>query len=232
MRKFLLAAVLVLMASGAQASSYLDIFGVVHDPIQYTNGNPAPHHYSGPNLQPGVVAPFADLGGADLTNADLSGADLYWAAMTSVDLTNADLSGANLQYPTLGFANLSGANLTNATLYFANLTNANLDGTNLRGADLTLAWALGTTIGTPYYDANTNFTDAWEVAHNYGALFDPVAAGWNLVPNRIRRCSWELDSRGSLLGGGCDAKVCSMDRDLHRDGQWLWPRQFLPDGWV
>ena len=34
MRKIVLALVLVLMASGAQASSYLDIFGVIHDPIQ------------------------------------------------------------------------------------------------------------------------------------------------------------------------------------------------------
>ncbi len=36
MRKLFLAAVLVLMASGAQAASYLDLFGVVHDPIPVT----------------------------------------------------------------------------------------------------------------------------------------------------------------------------------------------------
>ncbi|MDG2051133.1 MAG: hypothetical protein P8M78_13330, partial [Myxococcota bacterium] len=55
MRQLVLAAVLVLMASGAQGSSYLDIFGTVRDPILHTSG--AVHSYSGPNLQPGVVAP-------------------------------------------------------------------------------------------------------------------------------------------------------------------------------
>jgi hypothetical protein len=38
MRKVVLATVLVLMASGAQASSYLDIFGNIINPIQYITG--------------------------------------------------------------------------------------------------------------------------------------------------------------------------------------------------
>ena len=53
MRKFFLAAVLVLVAGGAQASSYLQIGGNVVDPIQNQfalgGGN---HTYSGPNLEP------------------------------------------------------------------------------------------------------------------------------------------------------------------------------------
>ena len=38
MRKLVLAAGLALVASGAQAASYLDTFGTVHDPILTTAG--------------------------------------------------------------------------------------------------------------------------------------------------------------------------------------------------
>ena len=49
MRKLvLLAVVLVLAASGAQASSYTNIFGGVIDPIQHVDGGD--HSYSGTNL--------------------------------------------------------------------------------------------------------------------------------------------------------------------------------------
>ncbi len=131
MRKLVLAAVLVLMASGAQASSYLQLGGNVVDPILTTSG--AVHWYSGTNLQPGAYLGSANLAFANLTNANLGSANLYGADLT-------------------------GANLTGADLYGANLTNAN---------------GLGMTYGTPDYDALTNFT---------GTGFDPVAAGWNLVP--------------------------------------------------
>jgi hypothetical protein len=52
MRKFVLTAVLVLMASGAQASSYQLTDGTVDDPIQSIEGGN--HTYSGPNLEPGA----------------------------------------------------------------------------------------------------------------------------------------------------------------------------------
>jgi len=126
MRKLVLAAVLVLMAGGAQASSYLQLGGNVVDPILTTSG--AVHWYSGTNLQPGAY---------------------------------------------LGSANLAFANLTNANLYGAYLGSANLTDANLSNANLYLALGLSNTTGTPDYDALTNFT---------GTGFDPVAAGWNLVP--------------------------------------------------
>ncbi len=219
MRKFFLAAVLVLMASGAQASSYLQIGGNVVDPIQLGifGGPYGDHPYAGPNLEPGVVAPNADLYGANLTAADLSYATLSFAYLGEANLSGANLSGADLRNSGWSYANLTGtnltgadlrgadlvlghgsymdlsyANLTGATVYwslsYANLTGANLSGadlrnsdfpytnltgTNLTGADLSVTYLLGTTTGTPYYDAQTNFT---------GTSFDPVAAGWTLVP--------------------------------------------------
>jgi len=170
MRKLLLVVGLVLMANGAQAASYLDIFGVVHDPIQYTYGGP--HMYSGPNLEPGVVAPGANLSNASLFRANLFGADL----------TGANLSGANLWGANLNLANLPGANLFGASLYGANLHTARLSGADLTGANLSNAQWLSFISGTPYYDALTDFTRAYSGSAALSPLFDPVAAGWTLVP--------------------------------------------------
>jgi len=232
MRELVLALVLVLMASGAQASSYLDIFGGVHDPIfSYVNSDYGVH-YSGPDLQPGVVAPGAFLEGAILNNANLAGANLSGANLTNVatlngaNLSGANLSGAYMDWSYFRSANLEGADLSNthafstnfnganlsnadlsgaympfSTMNGANLSNAELSGTwlgeccgasmdltgtNLTGANLSGAilgvHALGLTIGTPNYDALTDFTNAYSGEYENSPLFDPVAAGWTLVP--------------------------------------------------
>ncbi len=97
MRKLVLAAVLVLMASGAQASSYLQIGGTVVDPILTTSG--AVHWYSGTNLQPGAY-----LGSANLAYANLTNANLYGAYLGSANLTDANLSNANLDFASLYYA--------------------------------------------------------------------------------------------------------------------------------
>ena len=156
MRRFVLVAGLVSLASGAHASSYLDIFGTVHDPILDNGG--LVHSYSGPNLQPEVVAPGAALSFADLALANLPLANLSGATLESASLEGADL----------GSANLSGANL-----YFADLTSANLTSANLAGASLFGTVGLAFTYGEADYDALTDFS---------GTGFDPVAQGWNLVP--------------------------------------------------
>ena len=195
-----------LVASGAaQAASFLDIYGVVHDPIQYINPPNGPggnHSYSGNNLEAGADLHSANLNHAYLEYADLSGAELENANLSNADLSNADLTFAFLPLAILGDANLGGADLTNALLSYAilrdaNLTNADLSGaelygTNLGGAILTganltdatylgRATYLGTNSGSAYYNAETDFTNAWHLAPG-GVLFDPVAAGWTFVP--------------------------------------------------
>ena len=73
-------------------------------------------------------------------------------------------SGNNLEPgATLDSANLAGANLSEANLFNAELT----------GAILANVTGLGDTSGSALYDINTDFT---------GTGFDPVAAGWTLVP--------------------------------------------------
>ena len=114
MRKLVLAAVLVLMASGAQASSYLQLGGNVVDPILTTSG--AVHWYSGTNLQPGAYLGSANLAFANLTNANLGSANLYGADLTGANLTGADLYGANL-------TNANGLGMTYGTPDYDALTN-------------------------------------------------------------------------------------------------------------
>ena len=147
MRKFFLAAVLVLMASGAQASSYLRLNGNTVDPILTTSG--AVHSYSGPNLEDG-----ANLIGANLSGADLTGARLDFA----------NLAGADLSYGFLFGTRLSNADLSNANLAGLEMSSAKLTGADLRGANLAGSIGLGSAsyFGVPYYDDQTDFTLANE----------------------------------------------------------------------
>ena len=114
----------------------------------------------------------ATLTGADLTNADLTYATLTHATLTHATLTNADLTNADLYGVNMYYANLSAATLTGADLGDTNLGDVDLSGADLYGADLTNAAYVDTTIGSPYYYANTTLP----------AGFDPVAKGWTLSP--------------------------------------------------
>ena len=143
----------------------MDIYGTVVNPIQNTSGGDS--DYSGNNLEPE----------ADLSNADLEWAALFYANLTYANLSNASLSNSYLEGADLSNANLIDADLSNAELWDANLSEADLSGVVLFNAT-----GIGHTNGSaPFYDANTDFTNAW--TGSIGEIpFDPVAAGWTLVP--------------------------------------------------
>ena len=175
MLALLLISAISLASSSAFAASYQQIGGTIVDPIQSLSGGD--HPYSGNNLEPFASLEFALLVSADLQSADLSNANLSNALLVSADLQSADLVFAELV-----FAILTSADLTNADLFGADLTNANLSGALLFGANLTNANlsgavlygnSVGSSTGAAIYDINTDFT---------GTGFDPVAAGWTLVP--------------------------------------------------
>jgi hypothetical protein len=188
----LLALVLIsalsLASSSAFAASYQRIGGTIVDPIQSVSGGN--HPYSGNNLEPGANLTNANLINAILDGANLTGAILTNAFLGDADLTGAFLTDADLTDADLRFANLNNAILTNADLAFANLFSADLRFANLNNADLTnadLAYAvgLGTSFGAALYDINTDFTNAsadGDFLTPGTILFDPVAAGWTLVP--------------------------------------------------
>ena len=169
---FLLAA---FAASTVGAASYQKRDGTIVDPIQSVNGGDLP--YTGNNLEPSANLSNASLPFADLTGANMSDTILHGANLSNANLGGADLSGASLWGADVHYADLSGANLT-----YLDLFNTNLTDSDLSGADLTNAYYLGASNGSPYYDAETDFTDAWYDGTGGSILFDPVAAGWTLVP--------------------------------------------------
>ena len=174
---------LVFTSGVAQASSYLDIFGTVHDPILTTTG--ATHSYSGTNLSPGANLAFAVLDFAELAFADLDHTTMDYA-----ELEHADLSNSDMHFVTLRYADLSNSDFTSSNLHYAtfgsSIAGATLTGANFSGANLSNAQYLGLTTGSAYYDALTNFTLA-STGGNEDPLFDPVAAGWTFVPRTLHR---------------------------------------------
>ncbi len=197
MRLFFLSllSVVALASGAAHASSYQQTNGTLVDPILFLDG--LPHTYSGPNLAPSAVLGdatsgpnlfYADLALADLSSATLANADLTRAHLGQADLSGADLTNVQIPLADLTGADLGGANLTGAFAAFADLTSTVLSGAILAGADLTNAVVtdadlsgaslenvvgLDTTVGSAFYDGSTSFGSTG---------FDPVAAGWVLVP--------------------------------------------------
>jgi len=175
----------VALATQAQAATYQTTRGSDRDIRCYLSlGVPDPpvagcsssgyHPYAGVHLGPGVEAVGVDLASALLRSADLRG---------------ADLSGARFSSSYLGRADLEGANLSGALLYDALLWGTNLEGVDLRGAKLSGAIYLGHSSGSAIYDHNTDFSNAWWDSGGVACLlsnrctpFDPVAAGWTMVP--------------------------------------------------
>jgi uncharacterized protein YjbI with pentapeptide repeats len=108
--------------------------------------------------------------GGDLLNANLS-----FLRAQELDLGGSRLIGADLSYARANFvfwangSDFSGANLTG---FFAG-DEVFLDGANFSGAILANMVGLQGSIGIAFYDAETDFS---------GTNFDPVAAGWTLIP--------------------------------------------------
>ena len=108
-----------------------------------------------------------------MRGCNLSEANLIFAILSAANLGDALLADASLDSADFSAADLSAADLRDAILSDAILTDAILAGADLRGAHLTDVSSLGSTTGSAYYDALTDFA---------GSGFDPVAAGWTLVP--------------------------------------------------
>ena len=91
---------------------------------------------------------------------------------TIVDPIQSVFPGIELPY--FGSNLEPGADLTGA-----NLSGAQLDGADLSGAILVNAMGLSDVLGAVLYDINTDFTGSTDFL---GDPFDPVTAGWTLVP--------------------------------------------------
>lgn len=145
----------------AFAASYQQQNGSVVDPIHDIFLNI--HPYVGPDLAPGVGLDGVQLRFADLDSADLAGVSWVNADLESIDLDHADLSSANL----------TDAVLVDATLRFTLFSGTQLSGADFSGADFANAIDLGASLGPAFYSPDTDFALTG---------FDPVEAGWVLVP--------------------------------------------------
>ncbi len=114
------------------------------------------------------TAAFNCTASGDVYVHPYSGANLEPLA----NLENASLGG----WADLSGADLSGANLTGADLFFAYVAGATFVNANLSGA------LLDNVSGSAFYNASTDFTGAYKYESSSVIFFDPVAAGWTLVP--------------------------------------------------
>ncbi len=168
---FVLLAVLLRLFSdsAAMAASYQQRDGTIVDPIQYRDGG-GDHFYSGPDLEPGVIASGASLVSAVLGSADLRNASMADASFKEALLTDADFSGALLQRASFFETIADDSTFVGADLRFANM-NGRFQGANLVGADLR------DTLGEDanFVDANLDSVDmrdaGWELPLLDGATF-------------------------------------------------------------
>ena len=139
----------------------------------------------------GWNASEANIRGASFVQANLDGASLEVFA-TDADFSLSTLRGVSIAYiddtpTTLRGASFRQADLSDASFY-AYIVGGGLfvgridvDDTDFSGAILANAVGLGNTIGAALYDANTDFTHAWSDL-DATIPFDPIAAGWTLIP--------------------------------------------------
>lgn len=131
------------------------------------------------SFAPGAIFAHADLDGSNLSinaqNADFTNASLRGVTFFR-EVIQADLSGANFSG-----ADLTGVSFESSFSYSGSVPSAFVAGTNFSNAVLRNAIGLGETAGAALYDSQTDFTNAW--ADLEATIpFDPVAAGWTLVP--------------------------------------------------
>lgn len=93
-----------------------------------------------------------------------------------MDLSHTNLSQVHFHGALLANASLINADLGGAILFHVDLTDALLFGADFSGADLTGAIGLLT--------AQSDHTTLYSAATRFGGTgFDPVGAGWTLVPS-------------------------------------------------
>ncbi|MCP3914872.1 MAG: pentapeptide repeat-containing protein [bacterium] len=161
----------------------------------------------------GADARCADFFNAELSGSDWIGADCTDASFLLADICSANLTGANLTGAGLGGAEIQFADLRDAVLVDADLTAAPCQNSTFAGADLTRAVLMTANLrncilrGATLADAQMSFTDVsdadfsdadlsgvTDLATTFGTAsynpctqfpfnFDPVAAGWTLVPS-------------------------------------------------
>lgn len=114
-------------------------------------------------------------GGESHVNHDHADSQIWNSVFNGSDLGSASLRRSEATAAQFLNCNLQGADFTEALLAGARFDGSNLRGANFSGADLSNVTSLPLAAfdSSTLYDARTNFT---------GSGFDPLSAGWTLVP--------------------------------------------------
>jgi len=201
---------------------------------------------------PGGMALFCDLHGANLADANLAlgnfaVATLYNADLTRARFTDANLSGAALNNSILTGAYAVGANFAGAILIGATVIAAYFSGVNMSSALLTDADLTGTELlGANLTNTNLLRTNLTEANLTDAKLIDAQLLDANLTRANLKRARL----RGANLAGADLADTSFLAADM--SNAWLlgasvvgadfsaanltgamWPKDFPePPGWV
>ena len=99
-----------------------------------------------------LIAPGADLRGADLKDAEMPGMSLARADLSGADCRDAFFRRSDLNMVKFVETNLEYTDLAMCRLRQANFKRARMAGTNLRGADLTAARFTGARLAGAVFD--------------------------------------------------------------------------------
>ena len=148
-------------------------------------------------------APDADLTGFSAAGLQVDDAPraIFQGISANISLFGGSLEASNFRQSTWGltghgnlialhgnvnlmFSDFSGADLSASSFIGRNaglLFDIDLTGADFSDANLAEARGLGDTLGAPFYNLDTDFSGAW-ADYDQTTPFDPVAAGWTLVP--------------------------------------------------
>jgi uncharacterized protein YjbI with pentapeptide repeats len=204
------------------------------------------------SYDPGGMALFCDLHGANLANANLALGNFAVATLYDADLTRARFTDANLSGATLYNAILTGAYAVGANFAEAILTGAKVTAANFSGVDLSRALLIDADLsGTVLLDANltnanlirTNLTDA-KLAD--AKLIDAQLSDANLTRANLKRARL----RGAFLGGANLVSTSFLGADMSKTSLLgasivgadfsganltgaMWPKEYPePPGWT
>lgn len=156
----------------------------------------------------GIAADGIAFTQADLTNATTAGSNLTGGLFVSANLTGADMRSnfnrANFRKVVAHSANFRNANIERVILKDGDFTNANFagarftDGTDFTGANFeSVIFSHAYFIGSMNFNLSIGHNDTarYNAATDFGETdFDPIAAGWILVPDG------DFDTDGDIDG--------------------------------
>lgn len=136
-------------------------------------------------LGPSVMTSGLLLSRAEFTSKNLSRMGLGFSTFSLVTIQRANLSDSDLSDSVMSSVrlidtSLTGTNLARVAMFDVDFGGSDVTMADFSGATFDRVLNLGSTVGRAMYSSTTDFSGAW--ADSGSTPFDPVEAGWMLVP--------------------------------------------------